>query len=137
MYSKLQDGSFIVCGFVARDAEFKTTQNGKSLCTWSIKVGEKTSPTEGERGEAIWTNCQAWHNAARYAASIKKGDTVLAVGRISVNEYEGKTYKNLVCEFISIMKDTPAAPQSSEPYTANTNDLSAYEEILDDGEVPF
>lgn len=137
MYSKLQDGSFMVCGYVARDAELKTTQTGKSLCTWSIKVGEKPSPTEGERGEAIWTNCQAWHNAARYAASIKKGDTVFAVGKISVNEYEGKTYKNLVCEFVSIMKDTPAVPQSGEPYTANTSDLSAYEEILGDGEVPF
>lgn len=137
MYSKLQDGSFMVCGYVARDAELKTTQTGKSLCTWSIKVGEKPSPTGGERGEAIWTNCQAWHGAARIASMIKKGDTVFAVGKISVNEYEGKTYKNLVCEFVSIMKDAPAVSHSSEPYIANTGDLSAYEEILSDGEVPF
>lgn len=137
MYSKLQDGNFIISGYVARDAELKTTQNGKSLCTWSVKVGEKPSQVQGERGEAIWTNCQAWHDAARTASQIKKGDSVLCVGRLESREYEGKAYKNLVCEFISIMKNTPPQQQSTEPYTANTSDLSAYEEILGDGETPF
>lgn len=133
MQSKLQDGNIIICGYVARDAELKSTQTGKSLCRWSVKVGEKQN---GEQKEAIWVNCQAWHGTARAASAIKKGDTVLAVGKLDISEYEGKTYKNLVCEFVSIMKDVPA-PQSGEPYIANTNDLSAYEEILGDGETPF
>lgn len=132
MYSKLQDGSFIVSGFAARDAELKTTQTGKSLCRWSVKVGEKPN---GDSKEAIWTSCQAWHDAARAAAKIKKGDTVLCIGKLESNEYEGRIYKNLVCEFVSIMD--PAPVESSEPYTANTDDLSAYEEILTDGGVPF
>ena len=59
MYSKLQDGSFIVAGYIARDAEMKQTQKGKTYTTWSVKVGEKPPTTEGERGEAIWTNCKA------------------------------------------------------------------------------
>jgi single-stranded DNA-binding protein len=132
MYSKLQDGSFIVCGRAARDAELKTTQSGKKLCKWSVKVGTKHI-TEGEN-EAIWTNCQAWGDTAGTAAGIKKGDYALCIGKIEENEYNGKTYKNLVCEFISIMKNTPS-PASNEPYTADL-DLSAYEALGDD-DAPF
>lgn len=135
MYSKLQDGNFIICGFVARDAELKTVgANNSSLCKWSVKVGERPN---GGKKEAIWTNCQAWHDTARAAANIKKGDIVLCVGKLETNEHEGKTYKNLVCEFVSVMKKAPEHPQTGEPYTANTSDLSAYEEILGSDEPPF
>ena len=68
MQSKLQDGSIMICGYVARDAELKSTQTRKSLCRWSVKVGERQN---GEQKEAIWVNCQAWHGAARAASAIK------------------------------------------------------------------
>ena len=99
MYSKLQDGSVIICGFVARDSEMKTSQNGKTYTKWSAKVGEKSSQNQGERSEAIWANCIAWHDIARLAGTIRKGDSVLAVGKIEISEYEGKTYKTLNCEW--------------------------------------
>jgi single-stranded DNA-binding protein len=136
MYSKLQDGSFIIAGFVAKDAEMKKSQNGKTYTNWSVKVGEKPSAVQGERGEAIWTNCRAWHDAARYAAQIKKGDSVMVVGRIETNEHEGKTYKTLNAEFISIMGKSPAAAQAA-PAAETYTDLSQFEEILSDGDVPF
>lgn len=139
MYSKLQDGSFIIAGFVAQDSEMKTSQNGKTYTRWSVKAGTKPSQNPNERGEAIWTNCIAWHDLARYAANIKKGDNVLCVGRLETSDYNGKTYKTLNCEYISIMgKGTP----SQELATANTDNmaysnLSEFEEILSDGDVPF
>lgn len=137
MYSKLQDGSFIIAGFVAKDAEMKTSQNNKTYTKWGVKVGEKPSQTQGERGEAIWTNCIAWHDAARYAANIKKGDIVLAIGKIESSEYEGKTYKTLNCEFISIMGRGQAQAQSSEKQQTDNNVLAEFEEILGDGDLPF
>lgn len=137
MYSKLQDGSFIIAGFVAKDAEMKKSQNGKTYTNWSVKVGEKPSAVQGERGEAIWTNCRAWHDAARYAAQIKKGDSVMVVGRIETNEHEGKTYKTLNAEFISIMGKTAPSAVSVAPAADTYTDLSQFEEILSDGDVPF
>ena len=148
MYSKLQDGSFIVCGYVARDSELKTAgEKNSSLCKWSVKVGEKIIKSEEkgeekgdkkEQKEPIWVNCQAWHNTARVASAIKKGDTVLCVGKLETNEYEGKTYKNLNCEFISIMnrvqENQPPANQNSG---TNVDPYAEYEEILGDGDVPF
>lgn len=135
MYSKLQDGSFIICGFVARDSEMKTSQNGKTYTKWSVKVGEKPSQTQGGRNEAIWTNCIAWHDVARAAGTIRKGDAVLAVGKIETNEYEGKTYKNLVCEFVSVMCRVQQSNNIQPP--ANMNIPDGFEELIDDGEVPF
>lgn len=139
MYSKLQDGSFIIAGYVAKDAEMKTSQNNKTYTKWGVKVGEKPSKVQGERGEAIWTNCIAWHDAARYASQIKKGDSVLAVGRIETSEYEGKTYKTLNCEFISIMGKSQESTPTTQQTTAQTdnNVLAEYEEILGDGDCPF
>lgn len=138
MYSKLQDGNFIISGFVARDAEMKTSSNNKTYTKWGVKVGEKPSQTQGERGEAIWTNCIAWHDLARYAGQIKKGDTVMVVGRIETSEYEGKTYKTLNAEYISIMgKGAAAAPaQTTAPQNDNSV-LAEYEEILGGDDMPF
>lgn len=137
MYSKLQDGNFIISGFVARDAEMKTSSNGKTYTKWGVKVGEKPSQTQGERGEAIWTNCIAWHDLARYAGQIKKGDTVMVVGRIETSEYEGKTYKTLNAEYISIMGKGTAQAQTTATAQADNNVLAEYEEILGGDDMPF
>ena len=133
MYSKLQDGSFIICGYVARDSELKTVgEKSSSLCRWSVKAGEKIN---GDKKDVIWVNCQAWHDIARIASQIKKGDTVLCVGKLETNQgNDGKIYKNLVCEFISIMKPTPKTESTS---TSGVGNLSDYEELTNDETVPF
>lgn len=136
MYSKLSDGSFMVAGFVARDAEIKTTQSGKTLTTWGVAAA-KTQTADG-KWETKWTNCQAWHDTARAAANIRKGDTVLCVGRLETNEYNGKKYKNLVVEFFCKMPTgaQAAVPQAGADVSAES-DLAEFEEILSDGELPF
>lgn len=118
MYSKMQDGSFIIAGYVARDAEMKSTQSGKTLTQWGVAVGSK----QGQNGkETIWTNCKAWDKVAEEAAKIRKGDSVFCVGHIEVNDYNGKQYKNLVCEFVAIMGSASAqryqnaVPQYGQP----------------------
>ncbi len=135
MYSKLQDGSFIICGFVAKDSEMKTSKNGKTYTKWSVKVGENPSQTQGERSTSIWTNCIAWHDIARLASTIRKGDTVLAVGRIETNKYDGREYKTLNCEYVSIMGKPGGISQNAEAVLDSA--VSEYEEILGVDDVPF
>lgn len=60
----------------------------------------------------------------------------MVVGRIETNEHEGKTYKTLNAEFISIMGKSSAAAQAA-PAAETYTDLSQFEEILSDGDVPF
>ena len=140
MYSKLQDGSFMICGYVAKDAEMKTSQNGKTYTRWSVSVGKKPSEKQPDKNESIWTNCIAWHDQARVAGAIKKGDTVFCVGRIETNDYNGTTYKTLNCEYVSIMGKAAAGTADAKAAPAEITDnsiLSEYEEILGDGDVPF
>lgn len=131
MYSKLTDGGFMVCGYVSRDAEVTRTKNGGAFTRWSVAAAKQKQPDGTE--QTMWTSCQSFRSIA---ATIKKGDTVLAVGRIETSEHNGKTYKNLVCEFVQIMQKA-APPQKPEESISAENDLSEFEEILDDGEVPF
>ena len=137
MYSKLSDGGFMVAGYVARDAEVKTTQTGKTLTTWGVAAA-KVKKDDGNY-ETKWTNCQAWHDTARAAASIKKGDTVLCIGHMEQNEYNGKTYKNLVVEFFCKMPigaEAALPAVNASPSVSADDDLSEFEELAT-GDLPF
>lgn len=140
MYSKLSDGGFMVAGYVARDAETKTTQSGKTLTTWGVAAA-KVKKDDGNY-ETKWTNCQAWHDTARAAANIRKGDTVLCIGHMETNEYNGKTYKNLVVEFFCKMPNGAEAAMPTSQAGNNgagisaEDDLSEFEELAT-GDLSF
>lgn len=140
MYQKTQDGSFIVAGAIG-NIEHKTVgEKQSSLTKLSVKVGEKPAAVAGERGEAIWTNCDAWHGLSRLLrdSGAKKGDAVFACGKLESREYEGKTYKTLVCDCIipAVIAPKQASQQTAAAGSASP-DLSEFEELIADGEVPF
>ncbi len=141
MYSKLQDGSWIICGYVAQDSVVRTTQGGKQYTTWSVAVSNKKDA--GGQWRTNYTNCKAWDKAAEVAAAIRKGDTVLCVGTMETNTgNDGKTYKNMVCSFISIMGKAALSPQSAPTAQGGSSlsdlgSLDDFETILADGDVPF
>lgn len=141
-FHKLQSGDFMVVGYVPKDAELKKVgQNNSSKTSFSIKASEKTLP-DGKK-EAQWTNCVAWHEMARICAGFKKGDFVMAVGRIESREYNGKTYKDLVVEF-AVKASVPETSAGFTPASGNTaidpadelGDLSDFDS-LDPDDIPF
>lgn len=141
-FHKLQSGDFMVVGYVPKDAELKKVgQNNSSKTSFSIKASEKTLP-DGKK-EAQWTNCVAWHEMARICAGFKKGDVVMAVGRIESREYNGKTYKDLVVEF-AVKASVPETSAGFTPASGNTaidpadelGDLSDFDS-LDPDDIPF
>lgn len=143
-FQKLQSGEFMVIGYVPKDAELKQVgQNNSSKTSFSVKASEKTLP-DGKK-EANWTNCVAWHDMARICAGFKKGDFVMAVGKIEEREWERKKYKELVVEF-AVKAGVPASIPS-ETFTpasggtgidaADDPTLKDFEEILSSGDMPF
>lgn len=142
-FHKLQSGEFMVVGYVPKDAELKQVgQNNSSKTSFSVKASEKTLP-DGKK-EAQWTNCVAWHEMARICAGFKKGDVVMAVGKIETREYNGKTYKDLVVEFaVKSGCDSIPAPAGTINHASDdvridaSDDLSDFETILNDGDIPF
>ena len=121
MQTAFKDGSVMVCGTLPKDAVYKTVgQNSSSLTTFGVKVGEKPSPDVNRKADA------------RAAQHLRKGDTVLCVGKIKVEQWNGKDLKKLVCEFVMPMPQ----PAGSPPPQAAVGNLSDYEELLSDGD-PF
>lgn len=141
-FHKLQSGEFMVIGCLPRDAELKKVgQNNSSKTSFSLKASEKTLP-DGKK-EAQWTNCVAWHEMARICAGFKKGDVVMAVGKIESREYNGKTYKDLVVEF-AVKAAVPETSSGFTPASGSTaidpadelGDLSDFDS-LDPDDIPF
>lgn len=140
---KFQSGEFLVVGPLPKDAEYKTVgEKQSSLTKFSVKASEKTDAS-GQK-IASWTNCTAWHAAARACKDLKKGDVVLVIGKIEKNSYndkngELKESKELVVDFMVKMASVTFAPppivqaESKEPEV----DLSEYEELISDGDMPF
>ncbi len=138
MQTMFKDGSVLICGPLPKDAEYKTVgDKNSSLTKFGVKIGER--PVEGQdKPEAIWVNCDCWHEVAKAAKNFKKLDVVLCVGKINVQEYdkdgEKKQSKTLVCEFVVPMQKVV------ESVGAQASDVSLpdnFEEILDDNGVPF
>lgn len=125
MQARLPDGSVIISGFLAKDAEYKQVGgNNSSLTKFAVKVGERPPKVQGERGEAIWVN---W----------KKFDVVLCVGKVEKKPYtskdgEEKVDVHLVCEAVFVQPTAEAAPPQELG-----GDLSDFEEVLNDEGTPF
>lgn len=96
--------SVMIAGFIGKDAEYKHVgPNNSPKCDFSVKVGERPGKDETEKAEAIWATCVAWYELASLCKHFKKGDHVFAVGTLESWEYQGKTYRNVVIEYASIM----------------------------------
>lgn len=134
MKVKFADDTVMVGGYVPADAEKKST-NDKAPWKFSVKVGEKPLQEGQERPDASWCSCASWHSSA---AAIRKGDTVLAFGKLVSNVgNDGKTYWTLnvdgfvICNKAATASTTAAIPQA-------ISSLDAFEEVTaDDGVLPF
>ncbi len=133
MQTMFKDGSVMICGPLPKDAEYKTVgDKNSSLTKFGVKVGER--PVEGQdKPDAIWVNCDCWHDVARATRNLKKMDVVFCVGKIKANEKDGKTYKTLECEAVFVMNKAPQENTASAPAELPKD----FEEILSDDGVPF
>ena len=129
MIGKL-DGGYIASGSVSRDAEMKTTTTGKFVTEFSLMAGKKPD------GTTRFVNCKAWNDLAQAAASLRKHDSVMVAGRLDSREYNGKTYSDLVCDWIgqSIGGYSPATHGSAP--TAQPAEPT-FTELADESELPF
>ena len=133
----------LVAGYVPRDAEVRTTQNGNNVCNFSVKASETTDET-GQK-TINWLNCMAWRKACDVARYFTKGDSVLCAGELKQRSYtsregELRTVTELECDFVMSMDPpamTPMFPENvvSQPKTAQQ--FGDLEEVVDDDDLPF
>lgn len=119
----------LLAGRAAKDGELLTTRSGKQVGSVSVPAYDR------QDGTTAWLTVKGWGHWARVVASARKGDAVLAAGRIDSRDYEGRTYNDLVADYACVSHSaagTAAAASSGVPVNADD-----FAEIEDDGELPF
>ena len=130
------NGMALVAGYAIKDAELKHVgAKNSALCEFCLNVGKRKDTT------TIFSNCKIWYENAYYAANIKKGDMVIAAGRLESREYNGKTYTDLICDYVDFVpKPSEGCNGEDEPVKSDGDIRSALAgdgELASDGDLPF
>ena len=130
MQSKLGE-SVIVAGKAIKEAEYKIVGAKNSpVCSFSLNVGKRKDTT------TIFVNCKAWYGLANYSKNIQKGDNVIVIGHTEDREYNGKTYTDLVAEWINFVGNEDACAEIAPSGVAYPKAVK-FEEAPNDGDLPF
>ena len=129
------DSGYIASGSLSRDPEMKTTKTGKFVTEFSLIAGKKPD------GTTRFVNCKAWGDLAQATAKLHQHDAVMVSGRLDSHEYNGKTYSDLVCDWIgqSIGGGDNRSTSNSAPKYEPPASGPTFTELSDDdpSELPF
>lgn len=142
----------IILGNLTKDPELNTTNNGISVCRFTLAVSRRFQNSEGER-EADFIPVIVWRGQAENCAKyLKKGSKACITGNLQVRSYEAqdgsKRYSTEVVaeevEFISsrtnTSDDSDEQPQKSKSEksgkTGKADKVSKFEPV-DDDDLPF
>lgn len=123
----------IITGTLPRDADYQLVKCTIPLCKFGVKADER-----GDDRQAVWVNCVCWRGVAEATATLKKGDTILAAGKVQTRTWTGrdgepKEAKDLVCDYVVKMRIPPKLDESTFPGATFTDTTD--EEDPDD--LPF
>src|SRR5947207_9252506 len=108
-------------GFLGRDAENKTTTNGKTVTTLSLAT-KTTYKKDGERQERTeWHRIECWGKLAEYAAAFRKGAHICVEGELRSREYESNGAKVRTYDIVASAIVNLRAGQRNAATVAFTN----------------
>ena len=135
----------ILIGNMVSDPEIKQTNSGMKVSTFSIAVNRK-----GKDAGVDFINCVAWDKKAEFLAQFfKKGKPILVCGQLQQRSWTDKSGQKryeyeVIADELTFAGDSAApaqtpAEKSAMPYIpeAYKTDKSNFEEIADDGMLPF
>ena len=127
-----------IIGNLVRDPETRTTQSGKTVCSFTVAVNKARS---GQAQEADFFKVSAWNKLAENCQQyLAKGRKVCVVGPVSASTYQandGSTRVSLdvmanEVEFLSSRAET----QEAQP-EVNRDADTGFEKVDDPGDLPF
>ena len=134
-----------ITGRLAADPELKSTQSGKSVCSFRLAVSRPRV-----KDKTDWIPCTAWNHSAEYLCKYaKKGNRVGVSGVLTSREYEDKNgNKRVVLEVVtdsvellesrSASSATTSSDEASETAEAGSHTFAGMEGIeMTDEELPF
>ena len=126
----------ILNGRLTKAPELKQTQNGKSVCGFTIAVDRNR-----DREKTDFIPIVAWGKTAEFVNQwFGKGDLITIVGRIEVRNYDDKngnkrTATEIIAEEVLFGGSKNTANASEKPAESKNG---GFEQIEDDGaDLPF
>ncbi len=139
----------ILVGNLTRDPELITTNNGVSVCRFSVACQRRFTNQNGER-EADFINCVAWRSTADFCYKyFKKGNKVALVGSLQTRSYDAqdgskRTATDVVVDEIEFASskgpsnnDEFVASESAGSKSTGKSDVVNKFEPIDDDNLPF
>lgn len=133
----------VLAGRLTADPEIRKSQNGNSVCRFSLAVSRKFKNANGQY-EADYINCVAFKGTAdTINAYVSKGDMLIVEGRIQTSKYtrvDGSTaYSTDIAvdgiTFVGSHKNTdnsqPKQDTQSDPFTDFGENVSIDDNFLD------
>ena len=126
----------LFAGLVSQDGELKQTQNGKEFGSASVRAFNRKD------GTAAFMTIKSFGDYARLIANLRKGDHILCAGVVESREYNGKTYTDMMVDFL-MASDTMQNTVLSNPVknlstlTQRMDSAGFAEAPEEDAELPF
>lgn len=140
-----------IMGRMAKDPELKTTNSGKSVCSFRIANDSGYRDANGQ-SQTNWLDVVAWNKTAEFICKyFPKGALIALDGRLQTRQYQDKsgqtrTAVEIVAQnasFTGSKESTLPAPQNAvqspaaAPQRTHGEPDADYALIEDDGDLPF
>lgn len=138
----------VLTGRLTADPELKTTNNGTSVCSFSIAVDRRYR--SGEDRQTDFINIVAWRASAEFVSKyFKKGQMIAIEGSIQTRRYQDKDGKNRTAfevvannvqfaDFARRDDDNSGSAPAASPVSFSNADAGDFTSIDDvDDDLPF
>ena len=147
----------ILVGNMTADPELKQTAGGISVCSFSIAINRRFAKPDQGQQNVDFINIVAWRQQAEFVSRyFKKGNPILICGQLQsrswTDQNSGQKRTTIEVQADEVTFVAPAA-QSGAPVSApaqgaytpdaygapafNTQGAASFEEIPNDGDLPF
>ena len=140
-YNDVTTPVYLMQGMATRDAEDKPVNDVAHAV-----VG--IAAAEDKDGNTVYVNLNGWRDNYGIVRRICKRDSVLAIGKLTTHEHNGRTYYDLNADFVALngagfvgsvgADEPPKFKPAGRPVDVGADDFDGgFSEIADDGELPF
>lgn len=132
-----------IIGNLARDPELRTTQDGKSVCNFTVAVNKRQ---KAGQSEADFFRVSVWGNQAESCNQyLAKGRKVAVVGSVSVRTYTGndgatRAQLEVLANDVEFLSSRSEAEQKSDQMVQHTEqafDKQAGFQQVEAEDLPF
>lgn len=132
----------IIMGRLTSAPELRQTQSGISSCRFTVAVNRRFADKNTGEKQTDFISCVAWKNTAEFIAKyFNKGSMICVEGSLRTGSYKDKNHDDVTRYTTDLNVDNAefCGGKSENSNTANSDfsDLSEFEEIIGDEDMPF